>query len=231
MLRPIARRARDFKSVLLPAEVHERALRLFQKLRERSALWEQRQCAQHLSCRLKFLVGAPEAVRTQNFKIIHQQLAVTFSQNAFECAAAKSWRQNRRVGQRVKKAKKRTEARRALQFNPCLPFRRFENTGNHVRKPVIVRYAEACQRGSNQTRQRAATGKNHADQRASFFRQISNTLPRDCLGLLRDVRSDKKIEAFRGLRASAHFSFTKKRITKRPGGLQRALRFTANLFP
>src|SRR5262249_5666325 len=133
ILRPIACNAGDFKSVLFPAKIRERCLCLFQKLRERALWWEERQCAQRLSSRLKFRVSGAEAVLAQDFEIIHQQLAVTLLQNAFECGAAEGWRQNGGIRQRIEKMEKRTEAWRALQFDPCHPFSRFENTGEHVR--------------------------------------------------------------------------------------------------
>src|SRR5262249_60204917 len=133
-----------------------------------------------------------------------QQVAVSRLQKAFAGGAAEGWRQNGGIRQRIEKMEKRTEAWRALQFDPCQPFSRFENTGEHVRNSVIVRYAEASQRARNQTRQRAAGRKNHPEPRTFLVRQIPNTLPWDCVGLFRCVSSNKNIEEPRRYHAAEH---------------------------
>src|SRR5437667_9522359 len=126
---------------------------------------------------------------------------------------------------------KRIESWRALQFDPGLPLRRFENAGNNVTESVIVRDFKPLQRARDQSRQRPAAGKNHAEPRASLICQITNALPRDRFGLFRKVCADQKIKALRRFRASAHFHFAEKRIAERGGGSRRALGFATNFFP
>ena len=100
-LRPIARDADNFERVLLPAEIRERGVSLFEKLCERAERRKKRQRAQCLGDRLKFLIGACGTEFAQNFEIVQQHFAVTFAQNFFEGGPAKSRRQNCGIGERV----------------------------------------------------------------------------------------------------------------------------------
>src|SRR5207237_8712468 len=89
MLRPIARGGGNFERVLLPTEIRERGVRLFEKLRERGARGKKRQCAQRFGGRLKFLIGARRAEFAQNFEIIQQHFVIALAQNVFEGGPAK----------------------------------------------------------------------------------------------------------------------------------------------
>jgi len=100
-MRPIARDADNFERVLLPAEIRERGVSLFEKLCERAERRKKRQRAQCLGDRLKFLIGACGTEFAQNFEIVQQHFAVTFAQNFFEGGPAKSRRQSRGIGERV----------------------------------------------------------------------------------------------------------------------------------
>src|SRR4029450_12719156 len=106
--------------------------RFFQEVRERTARRENRQRAQHLSSQLKFLISALKTVGTQNLKVVDQKIPVALPKNAFERGAVERSRKDTWVRKRIEKTQKRTEAWCALQLNPCLPFRRFENAGNNV---------------------------------------------------------------------------------------------------
>ena len=139
------RGAGNFERVLFPTEICKRRVRLFEKLRERGAWWKKRQRAQRFGNYLKVLIRMSVAEFAQNFEIIQQHLAVTFAQNLFEKLPANFRRQNRRVEQRIKKTQKRIKSRCALQFDPRLPFRRFENAGNDVRESVVVGDVESRQ--------------------------------------------------------------------------------------
>src|SRR6476660_545447 len=90
---------------------------------------------------------------------------------------------------------------------------------------------KSLQRARDQPRQGAATGKNHAEPRASLVYQITNTLPYDRFGLLPKVCADQKIEAFCRFRASAHLHFAEKRIAERDGRSWRTAGLATDFFP
>ena len=81
------------------------------------------------------------------------------------------------------------ETRRPLELDPRLPFGCLENTGNFVRKPIVMRDVVPGERTCHQTRQSSRPGKNDTETRAFFFRKVAEALTRDCLRLLGKVRA------------------------------------------
>ena len=122
--------------------------------------------AKRCGSQLKLLVRAGSAELAEHVEIVEQDLAVALAQSLFEARTTELRREDRWLAECVQQAEERAKARCPLQFDPCLPLRRFEDARNDVSDAVVMRDLQLPQCARDQPWQRAATREYDTEARA-----------------------------------------------------------------